>query len=123
MPMYEYLCADCERRLVLFRKIDDRDNAPICLDDRRPYQRIISAPMISPDLSEPYESPKTGKWITSRAERDEDLRRSGSILLEPGLKKDIARNYQENLDKAFAPIAAAVDAKVTSMVAERKLET
>jgi hypothetical protein len=86
-----YVCAcPCGARDTIFRRVNERDcDLPSHCGER--MQRIIVAPAVQADL-EPYESPKTGRWIGSRAAQREDLLRSGSFLLEPGVREDIARN-------------------------------
>ena len=83
--------------------------------------REIVAPMIAPDI-EPFLAP-SGNWITSREQHREDLKKSKAIAWEPGIDKDIARNKESELEKAFAPIAAGVDEAVSAMVQTGKLET
>jgi hypothetical protein len=61
-----------------------------------------------------YVSPASGKWINSRAERREDLRREGCIENEPGLKEHIS---QVAADKREA-LAKTLDVTVDRTVAE-----
>lgn len=63
-----------------------------------------------------YVSPGTGKIINSRLAQQDDLKRSGAILAEPGLDKDIARNKAAKADREFAPVAAAVDKTISQLV-------
>ena len=122
MPMYDLRCFRCGKTETVFRKIINRDldlpNCPSCFTQ---FTRIISPARILSDIV-PYESPKTGKWITSRSEQREDLKASNSFLLEPGVKKDIERNAQYAKEKAFAPVAEAVDQTVAALVSAGKLE-
>ena len=122
MPMYDVRCFSCGETGTIFRKIDERDNVPHCFSCGKLFTRVISPTRILTEIA-PYESPKTGKWITSRSEQREDLRLSGSILSEPGLEKDIARNKEYAREKAFEPVSRAIDATTAAMVAAGKLET
>jgi hypothetical protein len=63
-------------------------------------KRIFSAPAGVPDI-QAYESPASGKWITSRAQRREDFKRTGTREWE-GLEaeKDQARRTREYADQA-----------------------
>lgn len=56
----------------------DPDGKPMEL----PTEWTPSMPMVIRDI-DPYESPATGKWITSRSEAREDLKASGCRILEP----------------------------------------
>lgn len=84
-------------------------------------ERTVSAPAVIPEIA-PFVSPN-GKYITSRQEWREDMKSSGAIPWEQGLDKDIARNKESQLEKAFEPIAAGVDEAVSAMVQSGKLET
>jgi hypothetical protein len=119
--MYETLCGGCGMRETFFRTVSERDNLPLCEICQGKIERILSAPMVITEIA-PYQSPGTNKWITSRAEQREDLKRSGARLYEPGMKEDIARNKEAVAERAFAPLAAAIDQTVTNLVNTGKLE-
>lgn len=121
MPLYDVKCKSCDFADSVFRKIAERDDLPFCACGGELF-RCISAPMVAAEFT-PYESPGTGKIIHSRTEMKEDLKRSGAILYEPGMRQDIARNRAHAQAKAFAPIEAAVDQYVAAAVAAGKLET
>lgn len=84
--------------------------------------RQISAPFVSVDIPA-YVSPASGRVISSRTQMRDDLARTGHIMNEPGLKNDISRWKTESDEKAFAPVAAAVDATVTSLVNSGSIES
>ena len=56
-----------------------------------------------------YESPITGKWIHGRSARREDLKSSGSVEYDPGMKDDARRNYARNDAKLDASIGRTVE--------------
>lgn len=120
MPLYQTKCNSCSREDTIFRKIAERDNLPQCSCGGSLF-RVIVAPALKPDL-EPYQSPNGGHWIYSRAQQKEDLKKSGAFLYEPGVEKDIARNKLHTQEKAFAPVANAVDNIVRDMAVSGKLE-
>ena len=121
MPLYQIQCPTCQAKGTIWRKVADRDNIPACACGAA-FQRIIVAPMVLTDI-QPYVSPATGRTISSRAQMRDDLERSGHIMNEPGLKQDIARNKKAAEEKAFAPVAAGIDAVVTQLVNNRQLES
>lgn len=122
MPTYEIKCKGCLKTDVIYRTVDKRDeNLPLCTACKSETSRIISKPMIAPDI-QPFRSPN-GAMITSRAEWKNDLQKSGAIAWEPGIDKDIARNKIREQEKAFEPISKAVDQIVTEMNVCGKLET
>ena len=122
MPLYDVECGGCRKKDVIFRKIDERDNLPECSCGGTVF-RVITAPMLASVNIEPFISPASGEVIDSKTKYKEDLRRSGSIPWEPGIKEEIARNLVHAQEKAFAPIAEKVDQYVASAVASGHLET
>lgn len=121
MPLYQIQCPKCQTEDTIWRKVEDRNNIPVCTCGSA-FERIISSPMVLTDI-QPYVSPATGRLINSRTQMREDLERSGHIINEPGLKQDIVRNKESAKEKAFAPVAAGVDAVVTQLVNNRQLES
>jgi putative FmdB family regulatory protein len=120
MPLYDYLC-ECSRRETKFQKIAELDS-PVACACGKPMQRQLSAPMLAGVNFTPFISPGSGKLIDSPAARDNDLRATRSFLYEKGVEKDIARNRARTEEKAFAPIAAAVDNTVRELMNCGKLE-
>lgn len=120
MPMYLVECRICQERSDIFRKMSEYDDLPAHCGER--MLRVICAPAIHADLP-PYISPASGKLINSRSAQAEDLKRTNSILNEPGLKSDIARWKVETEEKAFAPVAAGVDEAVKRLVATNQIES
>ena len=45
MPMYEYKCRECEWRIILLRRMADRDIKPCCQCGES-MERLISAPVM-----------------------------------------------------------------------------
>lgn len=123
MPMYDVICKSCGEIGVVFRKVVERDtNLPLCVHGHQ-MVRALSPVMLTVDNFEPFESPKTGKWLRTKAEWKDDLKASGSFIYEKGVEKDIARNKERALEEAFKPIANGVDRVVTQLVAERKIQS
>lgn len=77
-------------------------------------RRVISAPAIKFDIPA-YVSPASGKLISSRVQRKEDLLREGCIENEPGLREHIAQRAVYEKEKAFQPIADAIDQSVSEL--------
>lgn len=84
MPIYHYKCSECGKEADEYNKINDRkDNAPKC---HGKMALVIIPPQIAPVLgggSIPgYKCPVTGKFVTSRKERREIMKRNN--LVEKG---------------------------------------
>ncbi len=77
MPIYESVCLKCGKYHEYYRKADDCLNTPECCGEKTD-KRILTAPMAQFDIPnwEAYESPATGKLITSKAERRADMKAS-----------------------------------------------
>lgn len=102
--IYEAVCKQCGQHYEYIRKIAECHITPICCD--APTQKVIlTAPMGIVDIPA-YESPASGKWITSRAERREDFKRTGTREYE-GIESERKeaerqRKYEEDRqDKAL----------------------
>ncbi len=120
MPIYRVECPECGDRQEIFRKMSEYDNLPSHCG--AVTKRLICAPAVHTDIS-PYVSPASGKVINSRSAQAEDLKRTNSILNEPGLKQDISRWKSYNEEKAFAPVAAGVEEAVKKLVATNQIES
>lgn len=75
MPIYEAICLKCGKYHEYIRTFANYLDTPECCGEKT-SKRILSAPMGIVDIPA-YESPASGKWITSRAERREDFKRTG----------------------------------------------
>lgn len=109
MPLYSYKCPTCSKKRDIFKPIAELDRVEKCLNCNFSMNRLLSAPMVRGDY-EGYSCPVTGKWIEGRRAHEENLKKHGCRLLEPG-ETEAAR-------KAGAAREAAFDAAVDSTVEE-----
>jgi len=72
-------------------------------------------------LFQEYRSPATDKVISSEKARRDDLRRSGCIPWEPGIKDQIAKRAEERNKASDNLIAARVDQTMTELSARGRL--
>ncbi len=121
MPFYGFACPTCGARETHYSKIADRDKARRCenLCDM-PMDRLIEAPALRPEI-QAYTSPVTGQWVNSRAQRTEDLKRSGSIAYDPEMKKDMARTRADSSAKIDAALDRTIESTVASFHASNLL--
>jgi hypothetical protein len=104
MPIYEAVCMKCGDYHEYVATIANCLDTPICCDTKT-EKRILSSPMGIVDIPA-YESPATGKWITSRSERREDLKRSGCREWE-GIateRQESEKRKEEDAKKADAAL-------------------
>lgn len=112
MPFYTFRCA-CGTKDLRFAKIAERDNPQSC-SCGQPMQRIIEAPFVRPEIPA-YQSPIDGRWINSRAQRAEDLKRNNCIEAEPGMREDCERRRQASEESFYSTVDATVDKTVAEM--------
>ena len=74
--IYESECMKCGARHEYVRPVAMYLDTPACCGVKT-EKRLFTAPAGIADIAA-YESPASGKWITSRAERREDFKRTGS---------------------------------------------
>jgi hypothetical protein len=79
--------------------------------------REIAAPMVLGDYAG-YECPRTGRWIEGRKAHQENLKRLGCRVLEPGEKEDFDRNKKAE-ELAFT---AKIEGTVESLIHEMPIE-
>jgi putative FmdB family regulatory protein len=102
MPIYEYECKcgkEFDRYLPLSQYLDPQN----CECGKVALKVIRTAPMGFVQAPVCYDSPIDGRPITSRAERMQDLARSGCIEYDPEMRKDADRRVKEQeqaLDKS-----------------------
>jgi len=125
MPLYSFKCPNCGTVERVFRKVDDRNDAPLCVKCtaletcRNPMQRIIEAPAVQADLPG-YTSPIDGRWIEGRRARAEDLKRNGCRPWEgmEAEKKEAERRANEIDHTHERAVEAAVADVYNGMSAE-----
>lgn len=107
MPTYEYSCAECGRSVDEFRQVDQRHDAPVC--HGKPMFIVLCPTFVQADIA-PYQSPASGKWITSRRERRDDLARTNSRPWEgmESERKEATKRKKEAEAKADAKLEHAI---------------
>ena len=94
MPLYSYLCTTCGKQADSFANVAERhSNAPNC---HGKMQLEIGAAMISPDIA-PYRAvggDMAGKYITSRREHREFLKRNGFVEVGTDPVKPIKNDFR-----------------------------
>ena len=119
MPLYEWKCPKCgvfERYLPV-----EKYQEPQVCECGEPSKKILSLPTIFVKQDCHYESPIDGRPITNYRERWEDMKRSGCVEYDPGVKQDYHRrivNEEKELDKK---VDETVEREVSKM-SPRKLE-
>lgn len=113
MPLYTFACRACGYRDRLFRKIDNRNDLTMCGVCNAEMERTLEAPRVVTDYAG-YECPVTGKWIEGRRAHEENLKRQGCRILEPGESREAMRNQQAEEESALESIAETAAKTVAS---------
>jgi putative FmdB family regulatory protein len=109
MPLYDFICAEGHKfeRHVPLADFEVQQFCPCAA----PAIRAISAPRISRDYAD-YQCPVTGKLISGRRQHEENLKQTGSRVLEAGEKES---NEAARL-RANAEFEASVDQSVEKFI-------
>lgn len=100
MPIYVQKCEN-GHEFDVYLKLEDYDQPQVCKCGAKAKRKIVPT-MISCDIQswDYYESPVSGKPITSYKERREDMARHNCVDYDPGMK-DVQRKRIKNADKAL----------------------
>lgn len=123
MPTYQAVCMECGAYHEYIRSVDHRNDSPDCCGVKT-EKRLLSAPMMSADIQpwDAFESPATGRYITSKAQRREDMKRSGCREWE-GLaneKQQAARQRQYAEEASDAALDKAARTAWAQLAPEKK---
>ena len=116
MPLYSYRCPTCAARQTAVRKVDARYETPRCACGSSTV-KVMDAPRIVADYAG-YSCPVSGNWIEGRRAHEENLKRTGSRVLEPG---ENAR-AQSHLDAENAALEDRIGDTAAALVAAMPVE-
>ena len=119
MPMYSYACKACGRKQTLVRTIEKRHNAPRCQCGESTV-KVLDAPRVVGDYAG-YNCPVSGKWIEGRRAHEENLKRTGSRVLEPGETAQ-SRQRQAAEDSALEDRIGETAAELFTAMPQEKQE-
>ena len=120
MPIYQSVCLKCGSEHEYIRTVSNCMDTPTCCGSATD-KRILSAPMGIVDIPA-YVSPVSGRWVNSRAQRKEDLKRADCRPWE-GLeqeKKEAARRQAYIEEKQDKVLTAAIEQTFYQMPAEKR---
>lgn len=108
MPLYTYKCSQCRKSLDRIVPLKEYDSLQYC-DCGDLLQKIITPVAIRGDYPG-YSCPVTDKWIEGKTAHEENLKRQGCRVYEPG---ELAQFKRRKSDQE-----AAFDKSVDSTVSE-----
>jgi len=120
MPIYAYACIVCGHKHDVVKPIAELDRVEACQKCDYPMQRQICAPAVVGDYAG-YECPVSGKWIEGRRAHEENLRKHGCRVLEPGETQQVV-DTQRRLDREFDKNVEATAEQFVETLPTRKRE-
>lgn len=117
MPLYGYKCK-VGHEFDRFLRLADYAEPQTCECGEGAVKQL-SAPAFMVDFPA-YQSPTSGKWISSRTQRREDLIASDCVEYEPSMKQEAERKKKKEeaeLDKAVESI---VDEQISALPTRRR---
>ena len=112
MPVYTVRCPSCGAQDDVYLRLADFDKLPRCEDCETRTERVITAPMVMPDLGE-YQAVAvdvaTGKppQIRGRKQHREFLKRNGYVEVGNEMPAPKPFRYEEKREAVRAAIAEA----------------
>lgn len=98
MPTYSYHCPACGNAFDRILRLAEYDSPQLCECGHEALKRIV-APAVRGDYAG-YSCPVTGDWVEGRRAHEENLRRHGCRVLEPGEAEASRRRVAEE-ESAF----------------------
>lgn len=123
MPIYEALCLTCGKYHEYICHSSKCYDTPICCGVATD-KRILTPPLTTFDIApwDAYVSPATGKMVTSKAERREDMKASGCRDWEgmESEKRMAARAKQYDEEKVDKKLDASVRTALANLSPKQK---
>lgn len=118
-PYYEYSC-QCGARFDRFLAIKDYKQPQSC-ECGNTGKRVISVPlMVTVQQNVEYESPTSGRTITSMRQRANDMAKSDCIEYDPGMKQDYKKRIEEGNEKLEKSMMDTVDREIAKMPPKKR---
>jgi len=117
MPCYEHLCGK-GHKFDRYLKLAELDQVQTC-ECGSAAKRLISAPFVQVDFPA-YQSPASGKWITSRTQRREDLKATNCVEYEPSMKDEMAKRHAAEDAALEKKVDEHVEQEIYNMPAKQR---
>lgn len=120
MPIYSYKCPACGQAFDKFLRLIDYDAPQTCACGSEAVKQL-AAPAVRGDYAG-YNCPVTGNWIEGRRAHEENLRRHGCRVLEPGETEATKRRHaasEAEFDRSIEQTAEQLVAGLSSQKLEK----
>lgn len=118
MPTYSYQCPNCGAQFDRILRLIDYDLPQNC-SCGAPAEKVICAPAIRADYAG-YNCPVTGNWIEGKRAHEENLRRHGCRVLEPGEVEASRRSLADSEAALEKSIDSAADQFIAGLPAAKR---
>lgn len=124
MPLYDSICEECSTVFSEYRSVSRYKDTPQCCG--AVTKLVITAPMLQAStfrVFDAFESPSTGRVISSKKERDADMKSSGCREWE-GLaveKQEAARIKQYEEEKADKQLENTIKESIRKLPEKERL--
>lgn len=112
--IYLYHCVVCDRQQEIIKPLADIDRMEPCRHCDFPMERRIQAPAVHGDLPG-YDCPITGKWIEGRRAHEENLKKHGCRIYEPGETEQAAQARKAAEERMLRDVDQTVGQFVESL--------
>jgi len=119
MPTYDYKCATCGRGREIVKPIAELDRTEHCLNCGFAMNRQLSAPRVIGDYPG-YRCPVTDKWIEGRAAHEENLKRTGCRVFEPGERECAQRDRRQAEERMLDSVGETAEAFVHNLPTRKR---
>lgn len=125
MPTYTYQCLECSTKVEAFRKMVDYLDCPICKEcdsNTKKIPNVCNIGAHSSKVHDSYESPVTGKIITSERQRRYDMESNGCRPWE-GIKQEkieVARKRKYNDEKLDTAVNESLNKQIAQMDSKKR---
>lgn len=125
MPTYDYQCRCGQRMQIIVPMRSHQRTWPCSKCGADAEQIITQAPYtIIPEHmrwnAQGYESPTTGRTITTKKQRIEDMAASGCIEYDPGMRQDADRRSKEDEAALERSVSETLAREIEAMPAQKK---
>lgn len=119
MPLYGYRCPSCGSSFDRILPLALYAEVQRCGECGARAEKVLSTPAIVKDYPG-YECPATGCWIEGRRAHEENLKRTGCRILEPGERQAAERSRKADEAAFEDAVANTAAAAVAAMPAAKK---
>ena len=119
MPLYVYKCPKCGGGVEIIKRLADLDRVECCEHCSTSMERKLTAPAVIGDYA-PYTCPITGKLIEGRRAHEENLKRHGCRVLEPGESRDATKAREAESEALLESIGETAAATVAALPARKQ---